>query len=241
MNAIVLAAGKGSRISDEIGPIPKSTLEIDGKPIIRRTVEMLLGHGMNVVICTGYRHALIEEALKGLSVKYVNNPFYDVTNNIASLWFAQKYLNDECIIISADVIFNEDLLNKIINKKDDLVMVTDSSRISDGDYFFHMSDNGTIEKYGPEIPLDERDYEYVGIDKVSLNVINDFRDKLNEMIDGGEINSYFENVFFTYINHSQYRLTVVDVAGCVWREIDKINDYQKAKDEFRTEESVRNV
>lgn len=234
MKAIILAAGIGSRISDNIGPIPKSILEINGKPIIRRTVEMLLRNGIDVAICTGYRHQEIEETLNGLPARYFNNPFYDVTNNIASLWFARDFLSeDDCLIFSADVIINQDILDKLISAKGDLIMVTDSSRVTDGDYFFHMSSNGTIAEFGPDIPLEKRDFEYVGIDKISKASIADFRETLDSFVDNANTKCYFEYVFFHYIGHMDIRLTTLDVAGCVWREIDEIEDYNKAIKEFQ--------
>lgn len=233
MKAILLAAGKGSRISDNIGPIPKSTLEIEGKPIIRRTVEMLIGEGIEVAVCTGYRYQNIEDALHGLNVKYFNNPFYDVTNNIASLWFARDFIkDDDCLILSADVVFNEDVLQLLISARGDLIMVTDSTRIEDGDYFFSKSVDGKIQKYGPDIPLGERDCEYVGLDKISKKYSSDFAETLNRMVVAGETQCYFEYVFFSYIGQENPSLTTLDIAGCTWREIDRIDDYEKAVSEF---------
>ena len=90
MKAIILAAGKGSRISDKIGGVPKSTLKLkDGTPIIRREVINMLDRGITPILCVGYKKKLIVEALSGLDVKYYNNPFYSITNNIVSLWFAR--------------------------------------------------------------------------------------------------------------------------------------------------------
>lgn len=229
MKAIILAAGKGSRISDSIAPIPKSLLEINGKPIIRSTVEMLLANNIQVAVCTGYRHQKIEKVLLELPVVYYNNPFYDLTNNIASLWFAREFLvGDDCLLLSADVVFNVDLLNKIIAADGGLVMVTDSSRVTDGDYFFYKAKDGSILKYGPDVPQDERDCEYVGIDKISRNCVSDFVTRLCNMIDVGQTQCYFEYVFFSYIGDKKMVLTTLDVAGCIWREIDRIDDYQKA-------------
>lgn len=233
MKAILLAAGKGSRISDNIGPIPKSTLEIGGKPIIRRTVEMLINKDIEVAVCTGYRRENIENALYGLSVTYFNNPFFDVTNNIASLWFARDFIkDDDCLILSADVVFNEDLLQLLISAEGDLVMVTDSTRIEDGDYFFCKSQDGKIKKYGPDIPIEERDCEYVGLDKISKKYAGSFTETLNNMVVNGNTQCYFEYVFFSYIGQEYPSLTTLDIAGCTWREIDRIDDYEKAVNEF---------
>ena len=96
MKAILLAAGRGTRIARNVEMVPKSTLPVDGKPLIRRSVEILQGEGMEVVVCTGYREETIREALDGLEkITYVYNPFYDITNSIASLWFARDLLDDD--------------------------------------------------------------------------------------------------------------------------------------------------
>ena len=56
MKVIMLAAGKGTRISRMVQAVPKSTLPINGVPLIRLTVEMLLRKGMDISVCVGYQH-----------------------------------------------------------------------------------------------------------------------------------------------------------------------------------------
>ena len=76
MRALIMAAGVGSRIADKINGIPKSTLPLDdGTPIIRRSVINMLEKNIQVVACIGYKKERIKEALKGLPVKYYENPF----------------------------------------------------------------------------------------------------------------------------------------------------------------------
>ena len=112
MKAILLAAGRGTRIARNVEMVPKSTLPVDGKPLIRRSVEILQGEGMEVVVCTGYREEIIREALEGLeNITYVYNPFYDITNSIASLWFARDLLDDDILVMNADVFFSKDILH----------------------------------------------------------------------------------------------------------------------------------
>lgn len=232
MKAIILAAGKGSRISDDIGPVPKSTLKINDKPIIRNTVERLLKKDIEVIVCTGYRHNIIEKCLLGLNVTFVNNPFYDVTNNIASLWFAKDYIDGDVMILSADVVFDDALLQNLIDDKGNLVMVTDSSRVQDGDYFFNVDNNGKLVEYGPSVDVSNRTYEYVGLDKISSGSAVAFKEKLLSMIDNGETQCYFEYIFFSFINSKKHKLSFMDATGCIWREIDRIDDYHKAIKEF---------
>ncbi|MEG1408031.1 MAG: NTP transferase domain-containing protein, partial [Ruthenibacterium sp.] len=93
MKAILLAAGVGSRISNAIGQLPKSMLEVNGHPIIVHTVELLQKNHIEVIIITGFKHHVIETALKNHKVKVYYNPFFKVTNSIGSLWYARDELN----------------------------------------------------------------------------------------------------------------------------------------------------
>ena len=100
MKAIILAGGVGSRISREVNK-PKSLLDIgDGMPLLRYTVEMLQRKGIEVSIVLGYKKEMFYEVLDGLNVNFYFNPFYRVTNSIASLWFAKEAINDDDDYIS---------------------------------------------------------------------------------------------------------------------------------------------
>jgi molybdenum cofactor cytidylyltransferase len=71
INAILLAAGSGSRM----GHRPKSLLELDGVPLIRRQLLALSEAGVDeVVVILGHYANRIEDAIKGLPVRLVRNP-----------------------------------------------------------------------------------------------------------------------------------------------------------------------
>ena len=53
MKAILMAAGVGSRISRSVNK-PKSTLEVDGVPLITRTIDMLISKGIEVAVVIGF-------------------------------------------------------------------------------------------------------------------------------------------------------------------------------------------
>ena len=103
MKAFLLAAGRGTRISRMIEEIPKCTLPLGDMPLIRYTASMLLGAGFELIVCVGYKKEKIFEALDGLPVTYYFNPFYEITNSIASLWFARGEIKSDMIVMNADV------------------------------------------------------------------------------------------------------------------------------------------
>ncbi len=228
MKAILLAAGKGSRIARNIEMIPKSTLPVNGVPLIRRSVEMLQKEGLECVVCTGYREDKITEALKGLgNITYCYNPFYNITNSIASLWFAREELNDDLLVLNADVFFPKEILKLLMDDERSPVMAIDYTRVEEGDYFFRTSLGGKIEKYGKGLPLDQRTCEYVGMAKIGKDFLPLFTKRMEEMIHSQKHQAWWEHILYSYTDNHEQDVYTVDVDGMFWAEIDYFDDYER--------------
>lgn len=244
MKAIILAAGRGTRISRMIEAVPKSVLPVDGVPLLRYTVLLLQKKNIEVTICVGYKKEYIFEALNGLQVQYVCNPFYEVTNSIASIWFAKDLLHGELLILNGDVYFSEEILSLVLADKHDVVMLTDKTRTKEGDYFFATTDDGCIRKYGKELPLAERSSEYVGIAKLSSDFALKFKARLLYLIDRQQSNLWWENVLYSFTDHEEEMIYTLDVKGLFWSEIDYFDDYERilryirSKDELGKESAL---
>ncbi|MFA9376809.1 MAG: NTP transferase domain-containing protein [Lachnotalea sp.] len=229
MKAFLLAAGVGSRISREVSK-PKSLLDIgDGTPLIRHTVALLQEYGIEVSIVVGYNKHLFYEALEGLNVTFFDNPFYRVSNSIASLWFAKDALiaNDDYLFANADVFFEKNILEKILSSKEEITMLADYRKIEEGDYFFHC-ENGLVTKYGKELTIPERTCEYVGIAKVGINYIEHFKEVMIEMVETEDYKTWWETVLYSHCE--EFPIHTLDVAPYFWSEIDYIEDYERIVD-----------
>ena len=227
MRAVIMAAGVGSRISRNIDR-PKSLLEIEGKSILRRTVEMLRANNIEPCVVAGYMHKQIEENLKDLEVKIFLNPFYKVTNSLGSLWFARDFIkkDEPLLLANADVFWEEDLLNKLLDDDKEVVMLADSSaiRLQKGDYFFGCED-GKIVKYGKELAETIRTHEYVGVAKVLPSFIPRFCETMTEMIEENLYDGWWENILYRL--SSNYDVYIKDTEGIFWAEVDYIEDYER--------------
>ena len=237
MRAVLMAAGVGSRISREISK-PKSLLDVgNGKALIRHTVELLMAHGIEVTIIVGYQKELFFEELKGLPVNFVVNPFYRVTNSVASLWFAKDVLNDDddYLFGNADVFFEEEILKLLLDCPEEAVMLSDTRRAKVGDYLFGLED-GYIKKYGKELPMEERDCEYVGFGKVKSTYMKRFKEILLQMVDEENYQTWWEVILYDYCQ--EQKVKALDVAPYFWSEIDYIEDYMKIVRYARGEEDA---
>ena len=228
MKAILLAAGRGTRIARNVEMVPKSTLPVDGAPLIRNSVLLLQSAGLECVVCTGYCEERIREALEGIgNISYCYNPFYDITNSIASLWFAREQLDDDLLVLNADVYFSREILELIIEDKRNPVMAIDHSRTKEGDYFFCTALDGRIEKYGKGLPLEQRTCEYVGTAKIGRDFRPYFVGRMDEMIRKQQHDAWWENILYSYTDNHERNVYTVDVEGRFWAEIDYFDDYER--------------
>ena len=229
MKAFLLAAGRGTRISRMIEEVPKCTLPVGDIPLIRHTANMLLEEGFELVVITGYREEKIFQALEGLPVSYYFNPFFNVTNSIASLWFArhEMEIDSDVLILNADVFFTKEILHKLVNDKRDAVVVIDETRTKDGDYFFSTTDSGCIEKYGKDLPIQHRSCEYVGLAKISNGFIPEFNKRLESLVSGMKHALWWENVLYSFTDNNEKDIHTIDVDGEFWAEIDYFDDYER--------------
>ena len=61
LSAIILCGGKGMRLRPLTEDMPKSLIEINGKPILYYIISHLLKHGVNkIIIASGYKSSMIE-------------------------------------------------------------------------------------------------------------------------------------------------------------------------------------
>lgn len=228
MKAILLAAGRGTRIARNVEKVPKSTLPVGGEPLIRRSVRQLQKAGMDCVVCTGYESEKVKEALEGMgNITYCYNPFFDITNSIASLWFAREELNDDLLILNADVFFSEEILELVVNDSRDPVMAIDYSRVLEGDFFFYTSGDGKVESYGKELPIEHRNCEYVGMAKIQKSFLPVFLNRMDDMICSQQHNKWWENILYSFTDSKEEDIYTVDVEGKFWAEIDYFDDYER--------------
>lgn len=228
MKAILLAAGRGTRIARNVERVPKSTLPVGGVPLIRRSVELLQAEGLECVVCTGYQEDKIRKALEGIeNITYCYNPFYDITNSIASLWFAKNQLDDDLLVLNADVFFSTEILQLVMDDSRSPVMAIDYTRIEEGDYFFNTSLDGRIEQYGKGLPLEQRTCEYVGMAKIEKNFLSQFISRMDEMIGQQKHQAWWENILYSFTDNHEQDVYTVDVDGMFWAEIDYFDDYER--------------
>jgi len=223
--AILMAAGRGMRISRTIGNSCKCTLDIGGIPLIRHTVQMLLKYGIETHIVVGFNKGLIFKALDGLPVTYHENVFYSITNSLVSLWMAREELTGDSVILgNADVFWEDDILSVLLGETRDCVMLCDSSRVEDGDYLFNVRD-GKVAAFGKGMDCHKANCEYVGLARIQGGFISECKEQIEVMVSAQRHGDWWEQILYNMVQKRP--IWAADIAGQFWAEVDFVEDYNR--------------
>ena len=122
MNEIIIAAGSGKRISDDVKNIPKSMVKVNGKPIIEHQLSVLNKAGVNEVYVITGPHS---EKFNIKNVKYVKDEKYEEHDILGSLMEAKKFLEEDTLVLYSDIIFELKIIEKILSSKEDISIAID--------------------------------------------------------------------------------------------------------------------
>lgn len=118
-NAIILAAGTGSRMKPLTDHAPKCLTEINGTPILLNALDNLAEIGIKrCVIVTGYFSEVIKDVIgtgyRGIKIEYIYNKHFDKTNDMYSLWLAREILEKGTILLEGDIFFRPETLRNTL-------------------------------------------------------------------------------------------------------------------------------
>ena len=229
MKYIFLAAGKGTRLRPLTLKHPKSMFKLDRETtVIKRMVDLIRKYDQeaDIVVVTGHMHKSIEKEVNDVS--FVYNPFYEVTNSIASLWFAREHLDaGNVVLIDGDIVMSEKLIKEVVCQPVDRpTVLLDSSIKTDGDYNVEVSEEHVLVM---SKELESYYGEYAGMTKLDGNSARTMREELEIMIEEGYYDQWYENVMVQMIFKNDFELFYVDIADYEWTEVDCVGDLIHAK------------
>ena len=246
MQAIILAAGMGTRIPQYTQEMPKCMIKINGKPMLEHTVCALKEAGVRKIsMCLGYKAHVIRDFIgktfcgdKELEFEYVENNVYDETNNIYSLYLMKDiFSQDDTLLLESDLIYDKDILKDLIAlPAENAAVLSPFESWMDGSCCI-LDKNGCITDMVGKKDFRFEDaaayYKTVNIWKFSRDfIISVYIPFLSYYISSYGRNEYYETVLKIIAGNMPTALGSLVIAEDRWYEVDDIGDLSVAEKRF---------
>ena len=228
MKAIILNSGLGHRMGSITDTHPKCMTEISSdNTILSRQLKKLVAFGIDqVVMTTGYYNSILEEYCGGLHLPikftFVNNPLYDKTNYIYSIYCAKDLLkDDDVILMHGDLVFEPLVLEAILKSDVSCMAVSSTLPLPEKDFKAVIRD-GRIEKVGIEF------FDNAMAAQPLYKILKEdwlvWLDNIEKFCQDDNRNCYAENAFNQVSDRC--RIYPVDVKDMLCAEIDTPQDLE---------------
>lgn len=127
MKAVIIGAGRGSRLRHLTNEIPKTLVPVLGRPMLDGILEALEHGGFarkDVVFICGYRAEVIRERYPGLT--YVENPDWENNNILLSLMHAREHLSEGFVSTYADIVYRKEIVRALVDSPHDVAVGCDT-------------------------------------------------------------------------------------------------------------------
>jgi choline kinase len=239
MKAVILCAGLGGRLRPLTEAVPKCLLDVGGESILDRCLRNLEGAGISgVVIVTGYRNELVEQAaLRSMPgrVSFVHNADYARTNTAFSLNLALKAMDSDFILVNGDVVFDKAILDDLVRHPCRSCLAVDQDAALDHEEVKVIVRDGRVDKVGKDADPGRSQGEAIGLNKIGADLIADLIGVFDGLEAKGELHHYFEKGFDVLCGRDGSGgpgFGVCPTRRRPWVEIDTFEDYDYALKEI---------
>ena len=235
-NAIILSAGQGKRLLPLTEARPKCMLHVAGKSILEWQVQALLAAQIDkLFIITGFNSDLVEEHIHDRfraereRINIIYNPFYGISDNLASCWMARHAMVGDFILLNGDTLFEPSLLDTVLRSAPAPVTLTVDYKDSyDNDDMRVELHDSMVKAVGKTLPDEHTMAESIGLLYFRDEGPALFREHLDrQMKQGTGLRLWFLSVVDALAKQSLVRACSIN--GHRWCEIDFKRDLDNAE------------
>ena len=235
MKAIILAAGVGRRLGESVTEQPKCLLELGGRTLLDRMLDALSAAGVReMTVVVGHLGEQIQAAVAGRpGVRTVFNPEFR-KGAILSLWTAREELDDDVLIMDADVLFPVEMLRRLVESPRENCFLMDTRAANDGEAQMLMARNGRVLDIARGLHGDfDACGESIGFLKLGREGAEKLRALLEAALRGGRDGIEHEEVYPVLMRECVIGYETVD--DLPWLEIDFPEDVDRAREMLKDE------
>ncbi len=231
MKAIIFAAGVGKRLQAVTQGKPKCLVSIGGRTLLSRHVACLSQLGVApIVLVVGYAHEAIREAMAvefpACDIRWVVNEQF-VRGSITSLWAAREEMDDDVILMDADVLYAPEILARLVRSSEASALLMDETVKQESEECMVAAQDRRVVSLSKTLPSDyEETGEGVGFLKVQKRDIPLLLRSVQTCIEAGRLDMEYEDALTGFFLGAP--VGYEKIGGLPWIEIDFPEDIQRA-------------
>jgi len=225
MKALILNSGMGKRMGVLTSEHPKCMTEIVGREtILSRQLKLLHQCGITeVIMTTGFYVKVLVDYCNSLNLPlkytFVNNPLYDITNYIYSIYLAKDHHDDDIVLMHGDMVFEPGILQDVLKHKNSCMTVSSTIPLPPKD-FKAVVKNGLIEKVG--VQFFDNAVAAQPLYKINKADWKIWLDRIIFYCENGQVSCYAENALNEVSN--KCHIYPMDFADRLCAEVDMPED-----------------
>lgn len=233
--AIILSAGKGSRLLPLTAERPKCLIEMSGRTLLEWQLDSLFAAGVGeTVVVAGFGLEAVETVLsrRGAErgrVSVIFNPFYHVADNLGSAWMARSAMDRDFLLLNGDTLVPPALVARLIAAPPaPITLAVDMKPQYDADDMKVLCAGDRLVRVDKKLPDGSHNAEAIGLARFAGEGREAFRETIERMMRTPEGTSQFylraiDRLADTGIVHT------CRIAGLDWAEVDYPADLEAAR------------
>jgi len=232
MKAIILSAGQGKRLRPLTQDTPKCLLRVRGdEPVLEVQLRALAECGVEeAVVYVGFGADRVEDFVaqrtpNGIQVETVFNPFYAVSDNLATCWLAREHMQDDFLILNGDTLFEPAVLQRLLASPQAplTLAINQKDSYDDDDMKVSLSETGRLVAVGKDLDSRIVDGESIGLMLFRRQGAKRFREALETAIRQGDA---IQRWYLSSVNElaQESPVSTVSITGLWWGELDSPAD-----------------
>jgi L-glutamine-phosphate cytidylyltransferase len=179
MRAVIIGAGRGSRLRHRTEEVPKTLVEVMGRPMLEWILEALAAGGFerrDIVFISGYAEDVVRARYPEFT--FVRNVDWEHNNILASLLTARDYLGEGFVSTYADIVYEPGIVKRLVSAPEDIVLGCDTeyrrryvgrTEHPESDAEKLSADGRRVTKLSRTIPSEQAQGEFIGVMKLTAN------------------------------------------------------------------------
>ena len=233
MKAIILSAGRGSRLLPMTTDTPKCALAVGDRTLIEHQIERLLEQGIaSITVVVGFGAERVEQLLAARydprRVTTLYNPFFQVADNLASCWMARGEMNDDFVLLNGDTLFEPAVLTRLLAAPTHpITLATDHKPHYDADDMKVSLRGNRLVRIGKRLARERTDGESIGMMLLRKPGTAAFRAALDRAVRRPQgLEQWYLSVIDELADSGQVRTQ--SMRGLSWIEVDTPADLEQA-------------